>query len=77
MQFSRDLTERPGVGTLMYMGEEPVVPSSPSPVARAIVGGIGALAIRHALKKSSSRVGLVDGAVGIGGGYLLFRALFA
>lgn len=29
MQISRDLTRRPGVGTLMYMGDDPA-PSSPA-----------------------------------------------
>ncbi len=29
MQISRDLTQRPGVGTLMYMGDDPA-PSSPA-----------------------------------------------
>lgn len=78
MQSSRDEDyQRPGVGTLMYMGEgDAPVPALSSPVARAAAGFLGALGVRHALKASArGRVGLVDGAVGIAGGLVLFRAL--
>lgn len=38
MQIARDMTSRPGVGTLMYMGEDPAPPALPSKRTMAIAG---------------------------------------
>lgn len=38
MQITRDMTSRPGVGTLMYMGEDPAPPQFPTKTQMAYAG---------------------------------------
>ena len=76
MQISRDLTERPGVGTLMYMGQDEALAAQPTSTgARIAAGVIGALAIRYSLHMTKQDSGIAGAAAGIGGAYALLKAI--